>query len=212
MPTHRRWLHTTVLVVLFASVATGCASTDAQTASSSQGPVSSPAATSPSTSTPSSASRTVVPKEVSDFPEGVYRTQLTVDELQKQGITDLSNAGIWTLTVEAGSYQLDCRAIADPEFDCGNSQPSGLRTVEFGSLHGVSPTVWFVHDMARLSEISGCVRHSSGSDGCGPEGGYHMDWKEVSDGIAFSNFGGLGDEAAFPALNNWTAKPWTRIS
>ena len=146
-----------------------------------------------------------------DFPDGVYRTQLTRKRLQELGFDDPGNAGTWTLTVKSGNYQLDCRALADPGVDCGGGDHAGSTTVEIGTLHGGSPTVWFVHDMARLSKVNGCVPRSNASNGCGPEGGYHLRWKKVPTGITFTDYVGLGDEAG-PALANWVGQPWTRIS
>lgn len=200
------------LILLVGFFGTACSSTDSASRphrTTTRVLASSPASSATmTTGTPS----TVAPKEVSDFPDGVYRTQLTVRDLQNRDIYDYSNAGLWTLIVNSGTYELDCRAISDPTLDCGNSHPYGTATVEFGYLRGEAPEVWFVHDMARLSKLNGCVPHSLASNGCGPEGGYHIDWKQLPDGIAFSNFIGLGDEAGFGPSNNWTAKPWTRIS
>lgn len=201
-------------VMIVAGMAAGCSSSHStspqtQVASKTMSPVTA-ATTAPHTPR---AEATVVPKEISHLPDGVYRTELTTDELIKEGVYDPTNAGIWTMTVKVGTYQLDCQAISDPNFDCGASHPSGPTTVEFGSVRGGSSlTVWFVHDMVQLSRINGCVRHSTGVRGCGLEGGYHMDWKEVPGGIAFSNFVGLGDESGFPPLNNFTVKPWTQVS
>jgi hypothetical protein len=152
-----------------------------------------------------------VPTEISDLPDGTYRTQLSTTRLQRLGVDDPSNAGIWTLTVKSGTYRLECRVIADPGTDCGNHDPDLPPTVELGTVHGSAPTVWFVHDMARLARVTGCVRHTEDLEGCGPEGGYHVDWRRVPQGIAFSNYVGLGDEAG-PVLGNWIGQPWTRIS
>jgi hypothetical protein len=153
-----------------------------------------------------------VPSKVSNFPPGIYRVQLKLQELEKLGWGDPGSAGVWTLTVTSGLYQLDCIPVADPAVDCGNHDPALTSTVEMGSLHGTSPTVWFVHDMARLSKVTGCTRHIEGSQGCGGEGGYHLNWKRVPHGIAFSHFVGLGDEAGEGDPGNWLAKPWVQIS
>ncbi len=155
------------------------------------------------------ATATSLPTQTSDFPDGVYRTQITVSLLQSRGVEDLSNAGIWTLTVRTASYRLECRTLADPGVDCGNSPAGGI--VEAGNLRGRAPKVWFVHDMKRLSELTGCVPGSAASNGCGPEGGYHLDWSFAPHGVKFAHYVGLGDEAGH-VLDNWTARPWTRIS
>jgi hypothetical protein len=150
--------------------------------------------------------------EVSSVPDGIYRTQLRVVDLGRFGVRDLSYAGTWTLIVEDGAYQLDCVPITDPGVDCGNHDASMIDTVDIGTLRGSTTAVWFVHDPARLSTLTGCARHAESHRGCGPEGGYRMDWKTVSHALVFTDFVGFGDEATEPPRNEWTAHPWTRIS
>jgi hypothetical protein len=203
MTGHRRSGLSIALAAFVASLAVACSSTASAPRTE--------AVSSPTTSNTPSDLTAAVPTEVSDFPDGVYRTELTQADLQTLGVDDLGMAGIWTLTVESGTYQLDCHTIADPGADCANNDPSVPEMVEIGTLRGASPTVWFVHDMARKSELTGCVRHSQAINGCGPEDGFHLNWREVPEGIVFSDYVGLGDEAG-PALANWIAQPWTRIS
>jgi hypothetical protein len=152
-----------------------------------------------------------VPTRVSDFPDGVYRTQLSVAELEKAGIFDPGAQGNWTLTVKAGTYQMDCQATKDPILDCGNGGTAQRHTTDYGTLRGNGSTVWFVHDWVRLPKINGCIRKSQGPRGCGPEGTYHMKWKKVPVGIEFSHYVGLGEEVG-PAPGWWEPKPWVRIS
>ena len=159
-----------------------------------------------------SITSTAVPTQISSIPEGIYRTQLGRVDLGRSGVRDLSSAGTWTLTIENGTYRLDCIPIVVPGRDCGNHNASMVDTVDIGSLRGSATTVWFVHDMSRLIGITGCVRHAQSHRGCGAEGGCRMDWKWVSGGLAFTNFIGLGDEVTEPAANTWTAQLWTRIS
>jgi hypothetical protein len=78
-------------------------------------------------------------------------------EAAEVGMDDTSDAGTWTLTARSGNYRLECRAIANPGVDCGNHFPGGPSTVEMGKLRGTSPTVWFVHDMAQMSKLTGCT-------------------------------------------------------
>ena len=197
------------LTMLVISLTAGCSNTnDPPTATGTRANASSSSAT---TGTPT-ALATAVPARDSDFPDGVYRSQLTLKRLQEVGIDDTGDAGTWTLTARSGNYRLECHAIANPGVDCGNHFPGGPSTVEIGRLRGTSPTVWFVHDMAQLSKLTGCIPNSQSSKGCGPDGGYHQSWKTVPQGIAFSDFVGLGDEAMRPALNEWTAQVWIRIS
>lgn len=202
-----------VALALAVSLAAGCSTRGGAPGGRATTP--STDATSPVTHTRLAASSahaaTAVPMQVSDFPNGVYRSQLSVKRLQTAGFDDPSNAGIWTLTVKSGSYRLDCLTIADPGIDCGNHSPSLSPTVEIGTVRGTSPTIWFVHDQARLSKLTGCIRHSEGDRGCGPEGGYHLNWRAVPGGVTFSSYVGLGDEAG-PVLGIWLTQIWTRIS
>ncbi len=201
MTKHR---HLPTLTVLVAWLIVGC--------SNSNTPAHTDLGATSSVATSPSDLGTTVPSEVSDFPDGVYRTELTLARVRQLGLDDPSNAGTWTLTVQSGGYQLDCLPIADPRIDCGGGNSSDLSTVELGTVWGSSPTMWFVHDMARLSELTGCIPRSQSETGCGPEGGYHLNWQPEGDTMVFTDFVGLADEAGQSALNNWTAQPWTIIS
>src|SRR5450631_36132 len=208
MTGHRPLGSSIALTMLVISLTAGCSNTkDPPAAAGTRAAGSS----SPNTGTPK-ALPTAVPAQGSDFPDGVYRSQLTPRRLQEVGIDDTSYAGTWTLTARSGTYRLECRAIANPGVDCGNHFPGVPSTVEIGKLRGASPTVWFVHDMAQMSKLTGCIPNSQSSKSCGPDGGYRQNWKTVPQGIVFSDFVGLGDEAMRPALNEWTAQFWTRIS
>ncbi len=167
--------------------------------------------TTPSASTPKSAT-IAVPAQVSDFPAGTYRTQLSVTQLRHLGVADLSSAGTWTLTVKAGTYRLECVTISVPGTDCGHRNPSRSRTVEIGALRGAAPTIWFVLDMERLSKATGCVQHSDADKGCGVVDPYHFNWTKVPHGIAFSDSPDAAGGPAEFSLNVWTVQPWTRIS
>jgi len=201
MTKHR---HLPTLTVLVAWLIVGCSNANA--------PAQNDLAATSSVVTSPSDSGTAVPTEVSDFPDGVYRTELPLARVRELGLDDPGNAGTWTLTVQSGGYQLDCLPIADPGIDCGGGGFSGLPTVELGTVWGSSPAMWFVYDMDRLSELTGCVRYSQSETGCGPEGGYHLNWQPEGDTMVFIDFVGLADEAGRSALNNWTAQPWTIIS
>lgn len=197
-------------VVLAASTAAACSTnTTASPSGSQQRPVA--IASTPSAAASPIDPATTAPAQRSKLPGGVYRTQLTVDQLHRFGVDDMGNAGTWTLTVKDGTFQLDCRPIADPGVDCGNHNPSMPPTVEVGTLRGTASTVWFVHDMDRMVQLTGCIRHSQAASGCGPEDAYHYNWKVVPKGISFNHFVGLGDWAGLPELTNFTVQPWTRI-
>ena len=193
-------------VPAFAALA-GCGGSDST-------PATTPAAASthPTVSTaPQHLAGPQPPKAISAFPDGVYRNELDTRTMRRLHVTDPGNAGVWTLTVKQGAYTLDCKTVVTDAIDCGNND-SGLGSlIEVGTVHGYGHTAWFVHDMAKKSRLTHCVRHSMAADGCGPEGGYHVMWKVVPDGLSFSDFVGIGDEAG-PQAANWIIQPWTRIS
>jgi hypothetical protein len=171
-----------------------------------------PAGSTPTSPTASvaapSAEATVPPQEKSDLPDGTYRTQLTKETLQKLGSGDVSSAGVWTLTIASGTFQLDCIDLDDPGIDCGNTGSTDRKSpaVEMGDLYGTAPTVWIMHDMKRLSKVNGCDPND-----CGPVGAYHMDWQVNPTGLTFSRFVGLGDQVGLDHAE-WVAQPWTKIS
>jgi hypothetical protein len=195
--------HRIAWLVLLPALVAGCADS-----ASNQPPAPPPAAT----SAPTASAGPQVPAETSDFPDGVYRTELSVERLRALGLDDPGHAGTWTLTVKAGTFTLECRPVTTPGVDCGGHDPNMPPLVEVGTLHGTGQTVWFVHDPERRVELSGCVRHSERANGCGPEDPYHFDYMLADKSVSFRNYAGLGDSAIFPELSNWTAQPWTRIS
>jgi hypothetical protein len=155
--------------------------------------------------------RPTVPAEPAAIPEGVYRTHITRDDLIAQNADDLSDAGTWTLTITKGEYKLECRPVADPGLDCGNSLPTQT-LMEIGGLRGTGDRAWFVMDMARKATLIGCARHSEAANGCGPESPYGFTWRLTAKGLTFSDFVGVGESAgqAIHYANN-TLKPWAKI-
>ena len=83
----------------------------------------------------------------SAIPDGVYRRQLTHDEVTAIG-GDPGNhpAGTWTLRVRGGTFQLSCRPVEGAGVNCGDSGSDSDLTVEAGHLRGTSKTVDFVGD------------------------------------------------------------------
>jgi hypothetical protein len=198
-------------LALLPALVAGC--TDGASDRSAAPPPASPPAPPPATTAASTApAGPAVPAQRSDFPDGVYRTQLPVERLQALGLDDPGHAGTWTLTVKAGTFTLECRPVTAPGIDCGGHDTSLPPLVEVGTLHGTGKTVWFVQDPERRAQLTGCVRHSERANGCGPEDAYHLDCAPTAKGMSCRNYGGLGDQAVFPELSNWTAQPWTRIS
>ena len=74
------------------------------------------------------------PRQVSALPDGTYRVQNTVEDLEAAGLDNSSGlTGVWTLRVANGTYDLRCRVELDPH-DCGNSDYTG--PLELGDLRG----------------------------------------------------------------------------
>jgi len=207
---------TVTFVMLCSLSACGAAATPSPGASTTAGgasvttPVTMPVTT--ETVTPySPPPKPAAPAERSALPSGVYRVQLPFSVLTAHGIDDRGMSGTWTLTVRDGTFKLECVPVETPGAECGTKDPSSPPVVEVGTLHGTGQTVWFVHDQEQLVRLSGCVRHSQKLNGCGPEDDYHLDWSRVGDQLSFKNFVGIGDQAGFPELSNWTVLPWKRI-
>lgn len=212
--THRRSVLVPFAAAALVLVTAACGGSEASISAPDPAATAAPAVA--SSKTPTESLGTVPPAEVSALPDGVYRTQLSREKLSEIGADELGTAGTWTLTIAAGTFRLECVPLSNPGTDCGGNQATGPdgSMVEIGTVRGTDNTVWMVHDGARRSELKGCVRRGSGADGCGPEGGYRMTWEEVSgqvDGLAFSDYVGLGEEAG-PPLANWVGQPWTRLS
>lgn len=200
-------------MILAAVLVAACANRTAGTVASSAPP--SPAGSSATASPPppyTAPPPPQAPPERSALPNGVYRTQLPVERARELGIDDPGNAGTWTLTVKDGTFKIECVAIKTPGVECGTHDPRMSAVVEVGTLHGTGTTAWFVHDQVLLVKLTGCVRHSQKIDGCGPEDDYHLDWKVAGNGVSFNNFVGIGDQAGFPELSNWTVQPWSHIA
>jgi hypothetical protein len=150
------------------------------------------------------------PTEVSAIPAGVYRTTIATRQLIAAGVTDLGNAGVFTLTIKAGSYALAC--VPAPGTDCGDTAPSQRQDVDVGALRGTGHVVWFAPDNARKAMLTGCVVNSEAEAGCGPADPYSFTWQLTPKGLAFHNFIGLGDQAGSASgYVNFTFQPWTKI-
>jgi hypothetical protein len=184
--------------LLFAGLVAGCSSLNPVTPSAGQ------------SSAPDAAS--APPTTVPAIPTGVYRTRVTRDDLLSMGDTDLQGAGIWTLTVKPGTFELECRPISDPGEDCGHSPLFKTHPflVEVGQLRGDRATVWFADDGARKAKLTGCDPHTE----CGPVDPYRFTWKTTGSGLRFSDLFVPGHPSALGAntVTNWTAKPWTKIA
>jgi TRAP-type C4-dicarboxylate transport system substrate-binding protein len=107
----------------------------------------------------------VIPKTTAGIPDGVYRVQITADEVLAAGLDNRDgNSGTWTFTVRRGRYEMRCRPIAAPGQDCGGSTQSGA--LDSGQLRGKDDLVYLV------------------SDG---DSSVRLQWTLASDGLRFVN-------------------------
>jgi TRAP-type C4-dicarboxylate transport system substrate-binding protein len=151
-----------------------------------------------------------VPATVSALPDGVYRRQVTHEEVDAAGGDPGHHpAGTWTLRVRGGTFQMSCRPVEGPGVSCGDSGSDSEVTVEAGDLRGTGRTVYFVGNTERLARLTGCKLPVSSTQvgHCGPPEPYRMTWALSGDKLRFSDFkGGLTDPIEF------TARPWRKIA
>ncbi len=84
-----------------------------------------------------------IPQEVSALPNGVYRVELTTEDVLAAGLDNHDgNSGTWTLTVRNGTFESRCRPIGDPSDDCGGTITDGVLAA--GDLRGTDHHVWLV--------------------------------------------------------------------
>jgi TRAP-type C4-dicarboxylate transport system substrate-binding protein len=153
-----------------------------------------------------------VPTAVSALPDGVYRHQLTHDEVAAAGGDDEGGpAGIWTLRVRGGTFQLSCRPVEGAGVSCGGSGAVSDMIVEAGHLRGTGNTVYFVDDPERLSRLTGCKLPPSATQHghCIVLDPYRMTWALAGDQLSFTDWhypGETGDNLTF------TGGPWRKIA
>ena len=84
-----------------------------------------------------------VPRTAAAIPDGVYRVQITSDEVRAAGLDNHDgNSGIWTLSVRRGAYEMRCQPVAAPGQDCGGS----TEALDKGGLRGKGDVVYLVSD------------------------------------------------------------------
>ena len=142
------------------------------------------------------------PEEVSELPDGVYRVEISLDDVEAAGLTNAAGpTGIWTFEVDDGTYVHSCVPLDLPGKDCGNAPSGGIFAA--GHLRGTGNTVWFVHDDEMISELRGCELPATGELGhCYPAFDFYMDWAVDGDTLTFTTDGPLGE---------FTIEPYTRI-
>jgi TRAP-type C4-dicarboxylate transport system substrate-binding protein len=132
-----------------------------------------------------------VPASTSALADGVYRRQVTHDDVAAVGGDPGDHpAGIWTLTVRRGTYEVRCRPVPGPGQVCGGTVED--RPLEVGDLRGTGKIVYFVPDAQRLSRLTGCKLPVSNtlSDHCGPDDPYRVAWAISGDKLTLTTVPG----------------------
>jgi hypothetical protein len=146
----------------------------------------------------------VVPDEVSGLPNGTYRVTITAGDLEAASISnDEGWTGVWTLTIEDGTYQMSCRAVENPVKDCGGSS-TYEGALEAGYVRGTGNVVHFVYDAEMHSALTGCTTTPEVLPPCHPLPTYSVTWSLDGDLLAFS------DSQPFVVYDK-VLEPWTRI-
>jgi TRAP-type C4-dicarboxylate transport system substrate-binding protein len=155
-----------------------------------------------------------VPASTSALPDGVYRHQLTHDQVAAAGGDPGSGpAGTWTLRVRGGTFQLSCRPVEGAGVSCGDSDIDSDVIVEAGDLRGTDRTVYFVNNSERLSRLTGCkLPATNQGDHCGPPVTHRMTWALARDQLSFTDFLEFPGEISEPQPLEWTRGPWRKIA
>ena len=146
------------------------------------------------------------PSGKSAIPEGIYRVELTADEVEAAvGFNEGGWSGTWTLSIEGGEWQLSCKVL-DPDSDCGGAV--GVDgPLEAGEVRGTGDLVHLVGSEELYSSLTGCELPATGVEGhCNPALSYEFTWEADGDTLKFTDApGGLDDAYTF------VIEPWTRI-
>jgi TRAP-type C4-dicarboxylate transport system substrate-binding protein len=131
-----------------------------------------------------------IPTTVSALPDGVYRRELTQQDIAAVGGDPGTHpAGIWTITVRRGTYEARCRPVSGPGEVCGGSVTD--QPLQVGDLRGTGKIVYFVPNAKRMSRLTGCTLPvGTESPSCGPDGPYRLGWALSGDTLAFSSVAG----------------------
>jgi TRAP-type C4-dicarboxylate transport system substrate-binding protein len=134
-----------------------------------------------------------VPAAVAALPDGVYRRQLTHEEVEAAGGDPGHHpAGTWTLRVRGGTFQISCRPVEGAGVSCGDSGSDADTIVGAGDARGTGRTVWFVSDPQRVARLTGCKLPVSSTDvgHCGPPATDRMTWALSGDKLSFTDYKG----------------------
>ena len=146
-------------------------------------------------------SATTIPDDVSTLPDGIYRVEIRLADVEAAGISNgPGHTGTWTLAIEDGTYVFTCRSIADPGHDCGNTTYEGA--LEAGYLRGTDDTASFDFDEELMSHLTGCKLPATSEPGhCYTASTYSATWKLTGDQLTFGELDGRGAE--FLTLGAW---------
>jgi hypothetical protein len=147
------------------------------------------------------------PATTSALPDGTYRVSISLGDVTARGLSNSEGiTGTWTMRVQHGTYQLECKPTDEPGTDCGHSVSDA--PFEAGDLKGTGHTVWFVGVPERLSALNGCRLPVSASDPahCPPAPTYRATWDLSGDRLTFSDF-----RASCDSCDEFSVKPWQQI-
>ncbi|GAB3035981.1 hypothetical protein GCM10011376_17970 [Nocardioides flavus (ex Wang et al. 2016)] len=156
-----------------------------------------------------------VPGTVSAIPDGTYRVSVSTEEvLAALGPGKESTAGVWTLRVADGTYELDCVPHRDSTgTDCDNTE--GLHGTGFdvnpmmaGRVSGDGDVAYFVHDPELARARSDCTFPAGiqlDRESCYPRTVDRVRWS--FDGARLT----LTDLVADIGTWQYVVKPWQRI-
>jgi TRAP-type C4-dicarboxylate transport system substrate-binding protein len=147
-----------------------------------------------------------IPTQVSPLPEGVYRVEITTEDVAAAGLDEQGWAGTWTLTVRNGTYQLGCRPLAAPGSDCATEVSGG--PFEAGDLRGTGNTVYFVYNPELLSRLTGCKLPASNTAAghCWDGFSYRMTWTWDGKTLRFSDYRSTQED------QQYLIEPWRKIA
>jgi TRAP-type C4-dicarboxylate transport system substrate-binding protein len=148
----------------------------------------------------------VVPATKSGLPDGTYRVQNTIEDVEQAGLDNSGGlTGVWTLRISKGTFDLRCR-VGDNPHDCGNSDFDG--PLELGVLRGDGSSAYFAHRPDWMAAATGCKLPPSGtkSGHCAPEDTYVLTWTLKGDQLTFSEFQGTMPNPQY------LLRPWTKVS
>jgi hypothetical protein len=153
------------------------------------------------------------PTTPTGLPNGTYRAEITQQDVVDAGFgQDDASAGLYTLTIEDGTYRIDCTPISPPgSVDCwyGQVLPADVdwNPREVGTVTGGATTAYFAHDPALEAQLTDCNPETSGQpSSCGEPWRLSVTWRLDGEMLTFD------DQVATEPNYPFAVKPWTKIS